>query len=122
VTVSVSPGQARVGDTVYVAVSARNITGAPLRLSFLGPCSVSYEVLDDNGTAVAPETPLRPIIDFIPTVPAGASIGLTFPWRGERHPGTGTFLPPGVYRVRGLLDTHDGFLRGESVTLELTAS
>jgi hypothetical protein len=121
VTVTLSAGQARVGDTVRVAVNALNITGEPLSLSFLGPCSVSFEVLDSTGKVVAPETTLCPIIDFVPTIPAGASIGLTFDWRGERQPGAGDYLAPGTYRVRGLLDTRSGLLRGESVTLELTA-
>jgi hypothetical protein len=120
VRVTLSASRAPVGDTVLVGVNAVNVTGAPLSLGFLGPCSVSFEVLDGAGAVVAPETPLCPIIDFVPIVAAGARIGVTFPWRGERQPGTGSFLPPGVYRVRGLLDTDSGFLRGEFVTLELT--
>lgn len=122
VTVELSTSQAPVGDTVVVAVNAFNITGRPLSLDFLGPCSLSFEVLDGTGTLVAPTTTICPIIDFVPTLPAGASIGLTFDWRGERQPGTGAYLAPGTYRVRGLLDTQDGLLRGESVTLELRAA
>jgi hypothetical protein len=122
VTVALSASQAQVGDTVTIAVAAVNTTGGQLSLDFLGPCSVSFEVLDDAGTVVAPLPAVCPIIDFVPTLEAGQSIGFEFPWWAEQPYGTGDHLAPGTYRVRGMLDTRSGPLRGQSTTLELTAA
>ena len=120
VTVALSTSQVQVGDTVTIAVTAVNTTGEQLSLAFLGPCSVGFEVVDAAGTVVAPLPAICPIIDFVPTLEAGQSIGLEFPWLGERQYGTGDYLAPGTYRVRGMLDTRSGPLRGAPVTLELT--
>jgi hypothetical protein len=122
VTVALSTSSAPLGDTVTVTVTAFNTTGEQLSLGFLGPCSVTFEVLDGTGNVVAPEPPICPIIDWVPTLAAGQSIGLAIEWRGERQAGTGDYLAPGTYRVRGVLDTRSGPLRGQSAILELTAA
>ena len=120
VTVALSTSQAPVGDTVTIAITAVNTTGEQLSLDFLGPCTVGFEMVDGEGTVVAPVPAVCPIIDFVPTLEAGQAIGLEFPWLGERQSGTGDYLAPGTYRVRGILDTRSGPLRGASATLELT--
>ena len=121
VTVTLSSAAAVLGDTVTVHVQATNVSGAPLDLDFLGQCQMYFEVLDEEGDVVAPDPHSCPIIDFIPTLAAGASIGVLFAWTGERSIGSGVLLPAGSYAVRGVLDTQSGPVPSDPKPLTLTA-
>jgi hypothetical protein len=121
VTVTLSSDADVLGDTVTVDVEAANVSGGPLSLDFLGDCQLYFEVLDQGGNVVAPDPHACPIISFLPMLAAGDSIGIDFKWTGERTIGSGTFLPAGTYRVRGVLDTQSGPVPSDPETLTLIA-
>ena len=117
--VSVSASQLQLGDTLEVQVGAINTTDLAITTD-LGPCGLWFEVLDQAGNVVAPDPPICPLIDFVPTLPPGDSLGVSFSWRGERKPGSGVFLPAGAYRVRGVLGTTTMEVRSAPQTVQLT--
>ena len=118
VSVELSASQLVVGDELEVTVRAENVSSRTVTPD-LGPCILTFEVLSGGGTVVAPEQTVCPLILVTADLEPGAAYEFTFTWRGDRDGSASSFLPPGTYHVRGVLDLRSGAAASPAVPLQV---
>ena len=116
VLVSVDPRQFIVGDSSKITVTAVNRSWHRFRVS---GCEMGYQVFDSAGNFVAP---LWICVDdrlYPPHLERRGTLVETYTWRGETFKADARWLPPGVYRVYGVLDAAEVRAISSPVTVEL---
>ncbi len=119
--VRVTPTEFHAGDTVQIAVSACNRAGLPATLQFSSGCLLLFEVRDAAGALVAPKdivcTANAPTVTLHP----GECLDRHFSWSGAEGIGGGKTLPPGEYRVSGVLTAAGKHPASEPVAIKILA-
>ena len=128
VTLTVSHDSFVIGnETVVIHVSAHNPTTRTLQFDG-GGCLLQFEIHDPTGQVVAPDIVVCPSVLRHVRLEPGDSLTTDFRWYGERW--TNTFpqgapppelLPPGRYRIYGVLDAIGDRQRSAARCVELIA-
>jgi len=113
--VSVEPERFAVGDSSEITVTAVNRSGHRVLAS--AGC-LWFQVRDSADNFVAPRWLCALALPSSPYIEPGGTRVWSITWRGETW-GNPAWLPPGVYRVFGVLDVGEAQAVSLPVTVEL---
>lgn len=111
------------GDTIHVTVVVRNPTSSPVEVSGSSSSLLAFRVLDADGRVLAGSDRVSTADLLRRTVPARGTLSHTLVWNGSQSSGVAplALVPPGTYRVVGVLNAVEGEQVSEPVTVELRA-
>jgi ABC-type Fe3+-hydroxamate transport system substrate-binding protein len=110
--VSVVPSRAVLvrGDTMHLTVTVRNPTASPVTVSGSSSSLLAFRALDAQGRVLAASDRISTLDLIRRTVPARGTLTRALVWTGNAASGEGplALVPPGEYRVVGVLNAVEG--------------
>jgi hypothetical protein len=102
--VIVQPDHLSPGDTAFITVSVTNPSPEAVTIQFGSTCQLGYEAETLDGEVVAPLGPVcGQAITYLTLAPRETKTA-EFRWLGDNSVAGGALLPPGTYRVYGVLE------------------
>ncbi len=123
--VTVEPSRATFvrGDTIHLTVTVSNPTASEVTVSGSSSCLLAFRALDAQGRVLAASDRICTMDLSHATVPAHGTLIRALVWNGNAASGEGPLaqVPPGEYRVVGVLNTDEGERVSAPATVEVRA-